>query len=44
MIMSGMVSDDMLESTGINIQTHYIAKPFTIQQLAEKLDELIPKA
>jgi DNA-binding response OmpR family regulator len=44
LIMSGMVSDEVLESTGIDLRTNYISKPFTIQELAEKLDGLMKVA
>lgn len=41
LIMSGMVSEDVLESTGIDLETNYIAKPFTIQELAVKLADVL---
>jgi len=41
LIMSGMVPEEVLASTGVDLDTNFIAKPFTIQAVAEKIDRLL---
>jgi PAS domain S-box-containing protein len=37
LIMSGMVSEEKLAETGVNLETSFMSKPFTIMELAEKI-------
>lgn len=43
LVMSGMVSEEKLDETGLNVDTSFIAKPFTILELARKIHHLLHK-
>lgn len=43
LIMSGMVSEETLSNTGIDMTTSFIAKPFSILELAKKIHHLLDK-
>jgi two-component system, cell cycle sensor histidine kinase and response regulator CckA len=43
LVMSGMVSEEKLSQTEIDMETSFIAKPFTIMELAKKIHYLLDK-
>ena len=44
LVISGMVERDQLEATGLDLSTCFLAKPFTIDELASKIREVLDSA